>query len=146
MCEWEEYEFTEEMWEGRGRVGCPEHSFENIHPIPQTLPSASPEKIPMWVFPPELPCKCKYECYSRRASAARGCPAWAEGGCTACSSRPFEDLQTAGAKRPAPGWFHPPSAVVAHTCTFVGGRLKLASCNRSAWVLLSSHSSVNASV
>lgn len=62
----------------------------------------------MWVFPPELPLKCEYEFYLRRASAARGVDGrWVpgvSGGWVHCLSLPsVQDLQTAGAKCPAPG-------------------------------------------
>lgn len=56
----------------RGRVGCPEHSVEELHPILQTLPSVGWEKTQKWVIPPELPLKCKYEFYLRCVSAASG--------------------------------------------------------------------------
>ena len=48
------------------------HSFEELHPILQTLPSVGSEGIQMSVIPLELPLKCMYEFYLRCTSAAGG--------------------------------------------------------------------------
>lgn len=109
---------------GRGRVGCPEHSFEELHPILQTLPSVGSEKITD-VISPELPLQVwvlPKMCFRSNGVHGSWMLGWPPGGMlAACSSHLLEDLQTANMKCPAPGGFHTPLADVAYTNTFVGG-------------------------